>query len=139
MAKSKNPETTKPAEPVKYDDDDGMEYSIVGHVRTPTLKVVDGQSVVVKILQPIETKNTMSKDDKGNPIAKEIDVLRVCHLRTGEVMELVAGVALKSALLEYKGGNNAYVGLCYRLKKLPPLAGKRHKQWEIQEIAVKGE
>lgn len=109
-------------------------FKRIASVTLPTLKVEEGKPVFVMITDAIVSKQTVGKDDEGKPVLKMIDVMPIVNLETGELMTMVPGKALGQNLKDYKGGNGAYIGLCFELTKHPKPEGKRWKPWSIFEI-----
>lgn len=111
-------------------------YTVLKKVRVPTLKLDDEGEVFVRILEAITTKQSPVKGEDGVMRLKDIDIIRVENLATKEVCDMVGGAALVSTLKDYEGGNGAYIGKCFRIAKHRPAAGKRFKNYEVDEISV---
>jgi len=114
-------------------------YKVVKKVRVPTLKIDEDGEYFVKCLEGIQTKSTPSKGEDGVVRMKEIDTLRIVDLTTGAVQDVVVGAALKSTLLDFNGGNGQYIGCCFRIVKRKAAAGKRFKNYEVDQIEVPNE
>lgn len=107
-------------------------------VTVPVLKIEEGVSYYVHIRDAIQTKIVSEMDPKtGLSSDKELNLLPVVDLTTGEIKQIVAGAALVGELKDYKGGNSAYMGLSFEIIKNPAKPGKRAKQWTIYEIEAK--
>jgi hypothetical protein len=112
-------------------------------VTVPTLKLPDGESVFVRITQPMLDKVTQEEvavvnidGTKGtNVTEKTIRVLSVVDLTDNKPKQLVAGAILASNLRDYKGGNMAYLGKCFEIYKGSVKPGGRAKLYEVYEIA----
>lgn len=106
-------------------------------VTLPILKHPENTSIFVQVDSAIvtdpKTKGGVPMlDEEGNPAT--ISTVRVVDMETGELMNYVVGAMLKSELQRYRGGNNAYVGLCFEIAKKAAAPGKRSKGYEIFEI-----
>lgn len=134
MAKSKANQPTVTAEAVIPVTPEGSPFKRKVAVMMPTLKIKEGETVYVQITQPIITKQTAVKDDDGEMKLKDISVMNVCNLETGELMQMVPGKALEQNLKDYKGGNQAYVGLSFEITKHKAAEGKRWKPYTLFEI-----
>lgn len=114
----------------------GKTYQVRGQATIPTFKIADGETIGVQIDGEIQMKAKTKKGEAvldpetGEPL--NIAIVKVVNIDTGEVGQIVAGVVLQRALLEYPGG---YVGKCFAITKHVAPAGQRAKPWSVFEIA----
>jgi len=121
----------------------GTKFARVGFVSLNTLKLADNGSVFVRCLEPMAIKLTTQKEKQKDAqgvereveVEKELTIIRVQDLQDKTPKQMVLGVVLGKELSAYKGGNQAYVGLCFEITKRPAAEGKRAKRYEIFEIA----
>lgn len=117
---------------------DGEQYEVIGNATLPVFKVSEETPVVVKFIGPMTTRPKMAKDgqqavdEKGKP--QTITLVPVADARTGEMGQMVVGVVVANALLDYKDG---YEGKTFRLVKHAERDGVRTKPWTVQEVAKK--
>lgn len=123
-----------PAKPQTSITNPGTPFRRLAPVKVPTLQLLDDDPVYVKITGPIKDTDKNELDEKGNPTTKTIRLIPVVDLQTGELSEIVAGTALVQNLRDYKGGNFAYVGLCFEIIKHKRAEGKKWKAYSIFEI-----
>jgi hypothetical protein len=137
MAKNKKPSNdTQDANPAPIQRiGENPLFKRIGAVTLPTLKTVDGKPEFIMVTGAIEEKMTQGKDEDGKPVLKKISVMPIVNLQTGELMGMVPGKALVQNLKDYKGGNGAYIGLCFEVTKFAKAEGKTWKAWSIHEIA----
>lgn len=109
-------------------------FKVIKKVRVGTLKIKDEGEVFIRALEAIAQKQSPVKGDDEVMRMKEIDILRVTDLTTNEVKDMVVGAALKSALLDFGGGNGKYIGNCFRIAKHKAREGKRFKDYEVDQI-----
>lgn len=112
-------------------------FKRIAAVTLPCLKHAEGTTIAVMFDAPMMTTPKMKKgvavlDEDGNPAS--ITTARVVDLTTGELGTLVVGAMLKSEIERYKGGGNAYVGLCFEIEKSAAKAGTRAKTYRVFEI-----
>ena len=133
MAKDKKTTETASAAPIQRKGENPA-FKRVGAVTLPTLKTVDGVPAYIMVTGEIVEKMTQGKNDDGEIVAKKIRIMPVVNLETGELMTIVPGKALEQNLKDYKGGNKAYIGLCFEVTKYAKAEGKTWKAWSIHEI-----
>ncbi len=116
-------------------------FTRLGSVSSAQLKLEDDIPVYVKITNTVDVQAKKKRgvvqtdpEDGNSPLT--IDILKVVNLETGQVMQMVSGKALTQRLREYKGGNDAYVGLCFEItkKSKPKGSSQRWKDYEVFEI-----
>lgn len=140
MAKNKNtaPASTDAAAPASRVGENPA-FKRIASVTLPTLKTQDGKPVYIKVLAAMVEKQTPKKNEDGTTRMGVITTMNVVNLETGELCCLVPGKALEQNLRDYKGGNQAYVGLCFEVCKYAKAEGKSWKAWSIHEIEAPGE
>lgn len=116
------------------------EYRIVKRVNLPTLKHESGETVCVRIDDPIRvvtnlTKETAKIDGKDTEFEKatELSVVRVTELSSMQPFEYVCN-AMTADNIHSAYPNDAYVGRCFAIQKLGQVAGKRYKETNVVEI-----
>ena len=103
-------------------------------VNLPVLKLEEGKPVFVHVTGPIIEKMAPVKGEDGVERMKTILLCPVVELETGEIMQIVTGVNLAQTLRDYKGGNQAYVGLSFEITKLKSAPGKKWKPYSVFEV-----
>lgn len=89
---------------------------VIKHVTLPTLKLVEGTPVYVKILDPIfEGKTQLSKDPKEAP-KRPPQIFNVVNLESGEQMQMVAGTVVQREILD-NYPDDKYVKKCFMIVK----------------------
>lgn len=135
MVKNKNTTTTQETAPApRVVPGANPNFKRVASVTLPTLKTEDDVPVFIMITSPMVDKMTPKKGEDGEMRMGKITTMNVVNLETGECMCMVPGKALEQNLKDYKGGNQAYVGLCFEVCKHKQAAGKSWKAWSIHEI-----
>lgn len=143
MASKKSASATEIKETVKQEalpipqTPANAKYKRTGAVSVPSLKVAENVPVFVHVNGAIFEKQSPIKGDDGVMVMKTLEIMTVTNLETGEIMSMVCGKALSQNLKDYKGGNQAYVGLDFEITKHSAAAGKRWKPYSIFEIAAK--
>ncbi len=126
------------------------EFEVVQQVNVPILKHNSGETVCVRIEQPIrheissremEVINASGEAVKGKQ-ETSISVVRVTELGSGQLFNLVLNAISASEFERTYNTENenkvpAYVGKCFAIKKLGVVAGKRYKDVQIVEIRPK--
>jgi hypothetical protein len=107
-------------------------------VNLPVLKLDVDKPVFVHVTGEIVCKKTEQKADDGSVSLKDIFLVPVVNMETGELMQFVAGSNVLSTLREYKGGNNNYVGLAFEITKLPKAPGKKWHPYSVFEVESNG-
>lgn len=108
---------------------------IVKRVTMPTLKLVPGTPVYVKITDPIFLGKER-KDAKAEKDQKPPKILNVINLETGEAMQLVGGAVVVSEITD-SYPDNGYVNKCFMIvkgKKKEGGGGRGYFTYEIAEI-----
>jgi len=113
---------------------DPSKVKVINAVTRPTLSLVEGVPVYVKILKPIyvgkEIKGSEKKAD-----SKPADIADIINLENGKEQQLVVGAIVKSNIEEsYPEGT--YVGKGFMITKGKKKEGKRYFNYEISEIEV---
>ena len=113
---------------------DPKNVKVLNAVTRPTLSLVEGVPVYVKILKPIyvgkEIKGSEKKAD-----SKPADIADIVNLETNKEMQLVIGAIVKSNI-EESYPDAGYVGKGFMITKGQKKEGKRYFNYEISEIAV---
>jgi len=109
--------------------------TILKKVTMPTIKIAAGETVWVKFLDAIQTKQKQEKNEKtGLMEEKTIDIAHIVTLNDGEEGQIVVGDVLKKNLDE-NYPNAGYVGKGFQIEK-KQVPGKRYMNYLIDEIAV---
>lgn len=126
------------------------EFDIVQQVNVPVLKHGSGETVLVRIEQPI--RHELSSREIEVAVASgemvkgkqdtQIAVTRVTELNSGQLFNLVLNAITASELERTYNTENenkvpAYVGKCFAIRKLGTVQGKRYKDVQIIEIKPK--
>ena len=108
---------------------------VVRKVTMPTIKVAAGDTVWIKFLDAIQTKQKQEKNEKtGAMEEKTIDVAHIVMLDSGEEGQIVVGDVLKKNLDE-NYPDAGYVGKGFQIEK-KQVPGKRYMNYLIDEIEV---
>jgi len=114
-------------------------------VNIPTLKHETGQTVAIRIDQPITEKtNTVEKtvtlDGEKRIVTEDvkINVARVTEVQTMSQFEYVLN-AISASNIKEAYPNDSYVGKWFAIRKGGVVAGKRYKEVQIVEIEPEGE
>lgn len=107
---------------------------VIKRVTLPQMSMKKSGVYYVKFDTKIEHKAKIEKDEKGNPVEKQISVAQVTNLENGEMGQLVVGTILEGNLVEAYP-NDSYVGKGFRVEK-SDVDGKRYKGYLIDEVAV---
>jgi len=121
----------------------GTKFARVGFVSLNTLKLPDNGSVFIRCLEAMAVKPTIQKEKQKDAqgvereveVERELTLIKVQDLQDKTPKQMVLGVVLAKELAAYKGGNLAYVGMCFEVTKRPAAEGKRAKRYEVFEIA----
>jgi len=111
---------------------DPKAVKVVKAVTRPTLTLVQGVPVYVKILKPIYVGKEIKGTEK-NADAKPADIADIVNLETDKEQQLVVGAVVKSNF-EEAYPKDAYVGKSFMITKLEKKEGKRYFNYEISEI-----
>lgn len=118
----------------------GASYKIVKRVNLPTLKHESGETVCIRIDDPIriETntqRETVKVDGKDTEIVREVElsVVRVTELSSMQPFEYVCN-AMTADNIHSAYPNDEYVGRSFAIQKLGTVAGKRYKETNVVEI-----
>lgn len=111
---------------------------IIKRVTMPTLKLLPGEPVYVKIIDPIfQAKEQKVKEGEKEKDRKKAPLLfNVINLETGEAMQVVVGAVVQSEIIETYT-DHSYVGLCFmitKLKKKDLPGGRGYFTYEINQI-----
>lgn len=89
---------------------------VVKHVTLPTLKLVEGIAVYVKILDAIFKGKTQPPKDPKEAPKKPPMIFNVVNLEDGEQMQMVAGTVVEREILD-NYPDDKYVGKCFMIEK----------------------
>ena len=116
-------------------------FKVKQQVNVPVLKHESGNTVVVRIEQPIRKEISRKEDEvttSDGEVIKgiketDISVVRVTELTSGLLFNLVLN-AITASELDRAYPDNSYVGKSFAIRKLGVVAGKRYKDVQIVEI-----
>lgn len=118
----------------------GTAYKVLKRVNLPTLKHESGETVCVRIDDPIRlekniVKETVKVNGTDTDIEREVylNVVRVTELSSGQPFEYVCN-AMTADNLRGAYPENGYVGHSFAIQKLGTVAGKRYKETNVLEI-----
>lgn len=121
----------------------GMKYAVTNQVNLPTLKQESGETVAIRITDPIREEvqyKDIMVNDPNNPgqkvVQKQeniINVGRVMELSSNQMFEYVYN-AMTADNIRNAYPNEAYVGKCFGIQKLGVVQGKQYKQTNVVEI-----
>ncbi len=112
-----------------------FEPKIIKRITFPTLKLVSGVRLYVKIVNAI-IKIDKGETDKGRK--RTSGIFNVVHMETGEEMQFSPGAKVQAAIV----GNypsDAYVGKCFSILKIKTAGegdGRGYTSFDISEIAA---
>jgi hypothetical protein len=109
-----------------------VEYVTKKLLTVPTLKLVEGKTVHIKVVDAMRLGKP-GKPDKDGKSKDPATIVSVINLDDGEQMQVVVPAVLKSVWNEdYTDG--AYVGACFAVTKLGRNPGKSYIDYKVIEI-----
>ena len=103
----------------------------------PILKTAVDEPIYIKFLDPVQQKDKVEVDSKGEEQKGTIEIGHVVNLETGEEMHIVMGSVLLSTLNE-SYPDQSYVGLGFMVTKLAKkgTGAKGYHPYLMAEIEV---
>lgn len=123
----------------------GTTFSVKKNVNIPTLKHDTGETLVFKILAPIQEKrSTETKTVKIGGVDQQIEEEKIINIAS--VLEVHSQAefqyvcnAITASNLREAYPNDGYVGKWFAVRKGGTVAGRRYKDVQIVEIEPEGE
>ena len=136
VTKKPDNETSSDAENVEGTEAPAFVPRIKKAVTMPTLKLLEGSTVYVKITEPIFPGKERPPKDGEDP-KKPPMIFNVLNLaENNRPMQLIANKVLESEITEENYPDQAYVGLCFMITKgaMKGSGDRKYATYEIFEI-----